>query len=86
MFVEFLHVQWEVVKPGREYRCKPVVNLHIVTDWKGDASSVSELQEEGLEVLDYSSVIHRALQAIESVASGISHSRTAAFRSKPSPF
>lgn len=65
VFVEFTPIQWDVIKSGREYRAKPVVNLHIVTDWKGDASSVSELQEEALEVLDFSEIIHKALQGLE---------------------
>lgn len=65
VFVEFTPIQWEVVKPGREYRSKPVVNLHIVTDWGGDSSSGSELEDESLKVLDYSRIIHRALQGLE---------------------
>lgn len=65
VFVEFTPILWDVVKPGREYRAKPVVNLHIVTDWNGDASSGSELEDESLEVLDYSSIIHNALQGLE---------------------
>lgn len=65
VFVEFTPIQWEVVKPGREYRSKPVVNLHIVTDWGGDSSSGSELEDESLAVLDFSRIIHKALQGLE---------------------
>lgn len=65
VFVEFTPIKWEPIKPGREYRSKPVVNLHIVTDWAGDASAGSELQDEALEVLDYSGIIHKALQGLE---------------------
>ena len=65
VFVEFTPIVWEPVKPGREYRSKPVVNLHIVTDWGGDASAASELQEETLKVLDYSGIIHKALQGLD---------------------
>ncbi len=65
VFVEFTPIVWDVIKPGREYRSKPVVNLHIVTDWAGDASAGSELQDDALEVLDYSGVIHKALQGLE---------------------
>lgn len=64
VFVEFAPIVWELVKPG-EYRAKPVINLHVVTDWAGDASSASELQEEALSVLDYSAIIHRALCGLE---------------------
>ena len=64
VFVEFSPIVWELVKPG-EYRAKPVINLHVVTDWAGDASSASELQEEALSVLDYSAIIHRALCGLE---------------------
>ena len=53
VFVEFMPIVWETIKPGREYRSKPVVNLHIVTDWAGDASAGSELEDESLEVLDF---------------------------------
>ena len=65
VFVEFTPIVWDVIKPGREYRSKPVVNLHIVTDWAGDASAGSELQDDALEVLDYSGIIHKALQGLE---------------------
>ena len=65
VFVEFTPIQWEVVKPGCEYRAKPLVTLHVVTDWKGDASAGSELEDETLSVLDYSEIIHRALQGLE---------------------
>ena len=65
VFVEFTPIVWETIKPGGEYRSKPVVNLHIVTDWAGDASAGSELQDDALEVLDYSGIIHRALQGLE---------------------
>lgn len=68
VFVEFAPIVWDVVKPGREYRCKGQVLLHVVTDWQGDASCASELQEAGLEVLDYSAVIHGALQGLEGEA------------------
>ena len=65
VFVEFTPIVWETIKPGREYRSKPVVNLHIVTDWAGDASAGSELQDDALAVLDYSGIIHKALQGLE---------------------
>lgn len=65
VFVEFTPIVWDVIKPGREYRSKPVVNLHIVTDWAGDASAGSELQDDALKVLDYSEIIHKALQGLE---------------------
>lgn len=65
VFVEFTPIVWESVKTGREYRSKPVVNLHIVTDWGGDASAASELHEETLKVLDYSGIIHKALQGLD---------------------
>lgn len=65
VFVEFTPILWEPVKPGCEYRSKPVVNLHIVTDWAGDASAASELQDDALDVLDYSGIIHKALQGLE---------------------
>lgn len=65
VFVEFTPIFWDVIKPGREYRSKPVVNLHIVTDWAGDASAGSELQDDALKVLDYSGIIHKALQGLE---------------------
>lgn len=65
VFVEFTPIVWDVIKPGREYRSKPVVNLHIVTDWTGDASAGSELQDDALKVLDYSGIIHKALQGLE---------------------
>ena len=65
VFVEFTPIVWETVKPGREYRCKPIINLHVVTDWQGDASTASDLSNEALEVLDYSGVIHKALQGLE---------------------
>ncbi len=65
VFVEFTPIVWETIKPGREYRSKPVVNLHIVTDWAGDASASSELQDDALAVLDYSGIIHKALQGLE---------------------
>lgn len=64
VFVEFVPILWDIVKPGHEYRCKPVVNLHVVTDWAGDASAAPELQEESLKVLDYSGIIHKALQGL----------------------
>ncbi len=65
VFVEFTPIVWETIKPDREYRSKPVVNLHIVTDWAGDASAGSELQDDALAVLDYSGIIHKALQGLE---------------------
>lgn len=65
VFVEFTPIVWDVIKPGMEYRSKPVVNLHIVTDWAGDASAGSELQDDALKVLDYSGIIHKALQGLE---------------------
>jgi hypothetical protein len=65
VFVEFTPIVWDVIKPGREYRSKPVVNLHIVTDWAGDASAGSELQDDALKVLDYSGIIHKALQGLK---------------------
>lgn len=65
VFVEFTPIVWETIKPGREYRSKPVVNLHIVTDWAGDASAGSELQDDALAVLDYSGIIHKALHGLE---------------------
>lgn len=65
VFVEFTPIVWDPIKPGREYRSKPVVNLHIVTDWAGDASAGSELQDDALAVLDYSGIIHKALQGLE---------------------
>lgn len=65
VFVEFTPIVWETIKPGREYRSKPIVNLHIVTDWAGDASAGPELQDDALEVLDYSGIIHKALQGLE---------------------
>lgn len=65
VFVEFTPIVWDVVKPGREYRCKPVVNLHVVTDWGGDASSAAELCDEALKVLDFSEIIHNALQGLK---------------------
>ncbi|MBR1463464.1 MAG: hypothetical protein IJ604_08865 [Prevotella sp.] len=65
VFVEFTPIVWETIKPGREYRSKPIVSLHIVTDWAGDASVGSELQDDALEVLDYSKTIHKALQGLK---------------------
>lgn len=65
VFVEFTPIVWETIKPGREYRSKPMVNLHIVTDWAGDASAGSELHDDALGVLDYSRTIHKALQGLE---------------------
>lgn len=65
VFVEFTPIVWETIKPGREYRSKPIVNLHIVTDWAGDSSAGSELEDESLEVLDYSGIIHKALHGLE---------------------
>lgn len=70
VFVEFTPIVWDVVKPGREYRCKPVVNLHVVTDWGGDASSAAGLQEDALDVLEFSEIIHRALQGLEGESFG----------------
>lgn len=64
VFVEFTPIVWDTIKLGREYRSKPVVNLHIVTDWAGDASAGSELQDDALAVLDYSGIIHKALQGL----------------------
>ena len=37
----------------------------MVTDWQGDASTASDLSNGALEVLDYSGVIHKALQGLE---------------------
>lgn len=65
VFVEFTPIVWETIKPGREYRSKPIVNLHIVTDWAGDSSAGSELEDESLKVLDYSGIIHKALHGLE---------------------
>lgn len=64
VFVEFTPIAWDVVKPGLEYKSKPVVNLHIVTDWAGDASATSGIQDAALKVLDYSAIIHNALQGL----------------------
>lgn len=65
VFVEFQPIQWITIQPGVEYRSKPVVNLHVVTDWHGSSSADSELREKSLEVFDLLEEIHKTLAGME---------------------
>ena len=42
----------------------------VTADWGGDASSASGLQDDMLDVLDFSEIIHRALQGLEGESFG----------------
>ena len=33
VFVEFVPFKWTAIVPGVEYRARPLINLHVVTDW-----------------------------------------------------
>ena len=65
VFIEFEPVRWREIVMGVEYRAEPVVNLHVVTDWKGSSADGSELQDESLEVFDLLDDIHRRLAGME---------------------
>lgn len=61
VFVEFQPIRWNAIQPGVEYRAEPIVNLHVVTDWKGSSSAGSEFREKSLEVFDLLDNIHQQL-------------------------
>ena len=64
VFVEFTPIQWTAIQPGVEYRAEPVINLHVVTDWKGSMSDGSEFVDEGLEVFGLLDEIYKALTCL----------------------
>ena len=64
VFVEFQPIAWTVIHPGVEYRAEPVVNLHVVTDWRGSTSVGSPFKEESLRVFDVLGIIHRVLAGV----------------------
>ena len=61
VFVEFGPQEWERVKGGREYRCSPLVRLHVVTDSLPTSSKDGELDAALSARLEMSKRIHAAL-------------------------
>lgn len=61
VFVEFPAFQVKSIVTGVEYRARPLVNLHVVTDWNGSASVGSPFREDSLKVFDLLDAIHKLL-------------------------
>lgn len=52
VFIEFQPIKWKAIVMGVEYRADILVNLHVVTDWKGgDGIGEFRLLEKIHEVL-----------------------------------
>lgn len=61
VFIEFAPVRWTALVNGREYRSEPIVRLHVVTEWPGDATPGSETLDNALEAFNLCGAIHREL-------------------------
>lgn len=61
VFVEFEPIRWNVLVGRVEYRAKPMVSLHVVTDWQGSSAASSEMRGKSLEVFDLLEAIHNVL-------------------------
>ena len=65
VFIEFRPIIWQrmTTRGANDYQSRAEVRLHIVTDWKGSASSEQseEYRLEAIEELDLSEQIHTAL-------------------------
>lgn len=65
VFVEFRPILWErmTTRGANSYQARAEVRLHIVTDWKGGASSEysSEMRLQAIEDLDLSEQIHAVM-------------------------
>lgn len=56
VFVEFQPIRWNAIVTGFEYRAEVMVNLHVVTDWKGG---------EGIGEFRLLEKIHEVLAGLE---------------------
>lgn len=65
VFVEFRPILWErmTTRGANGYQARAEVRLHIVTDWKGGASSEysNEMRLQSIEDLDLSEQIHTVM-------------------------
>ncbi len=66
VFVEFHPIQWRQVKTGAsiEYTSRCRLSLHVVTDWHGSSSCVSEQRALSLSYFDLLTALHRALRGM----------------------
>lgn len=65
VFVEFEPIRWNVFVGREEYRAKPMVSLHVVTDWQGSSAASSEMRGKSLDVFDLLEAIHNVLRGMK---------------------
>lgn len=64
VFIEFGKIEWKKNKEQCERYCDSTLILHVVTEWKGSASSNSVVREESLEAFDLLDDIHKLLEGL----------------------
>lgn len=65
VFIEFGKIEWKKNKGSGERYCDSSLILHVVTDWKGSASSNSVVREDSLEAFDLLDDIHKLLEGFK---------------------
>lgn len=65
VFVEFGQIDWEPLNgPSPSWRGTGTVNLHVVTDWHGDAAPDSECIKDNLEGWRIAEAIHLTVEGL----------------------
>ena len=68
VFVEFGQIDWEPLSsPTPCWRGSGTVNLHIVTDWNGDAAPDSESMDDNLMGWKLAERIHLAVEGMSGI-------------------
>jgi hypothetical protein len=63
VFVEFDPIVWSRTKE-RYLRTVSTIKLHIVTDWVGSASTVSDNRDDALSVFDLPEIVRKAIEGM----------------------